>query len=400
MNFDFPSESDPRRAEVRQWFEANPSPTYAKMAKQGYISPHWPRPWGLGADPELQLIIDEEIERAGVTHPMRINSIAIHQCGQSLLTHGTPEQQNRFLPPALACEEKWCMLFSEPSGGSDLGNLRTTARRDGAHYVVNGQKIWNSLAHKAQVGVLIARTNPNLPKHRGLSVFLIDMNTPGVEVRPIVDMTGAEPEYNEVFLTDVRVPVDRLIGREGDGWRIVMEQLQSERMSMTKPGAVWGMGPTARELMQGLISTGKIQDPLVRDEAGKLYVEGELLRLLSLRSLSNRMNGRPAGHEGNLGKMIAAPHGQRLSDLAKRTQGPAGMIRDPDVLPLPDKNYGLFADWDYSYWFGPAATLGVGTQEILKNAVAERVLGLPRDVDPSASVPFNEVARGPARSAA
>ena len=285
------------------------------------------------------------------------------------------------------------MLFSEPSGGSDLGSLRTSARRDGDHYIINGQKIWNSMADKAQIGVVIVRTNPDVPKHKGLSIFLIDMKTPGVDVRPIMDMTGEEPEYNEVFLTDVRVPAKRMLGKEGDGWRIVMEQLQTERMGMTNPGAVWGFGPTARELILGLIQTDKIKDPVVRDEAAKIYVEGELLRLLTYRNLSNRINGKPPGLEANIGKMVASPHGQRMSDLAKRTQGPAGMIEQPEVLPLPDKDYGLFANWDYSYWFGVAATLGVGTQEILKNSVAERVLGLPRDLDPTAGVPYKEVAR-------
>ena len=302
MDFNLPAEDDPRRVEVRKWFEANPNPTYAQMAKQGYVVPHWPAPWGLSAEPELQLIIDQEIERAGIVHPMKVNSIAVNQCGQSLLTHGTEEQRQKFLPSALACEAKWCMLFSEPSGGSDLGAIRTTARKDGDHYVINGQKTWNSVANKAKVGVLIARTDPSVPKHKGMSVFLIDMKTPGVEVTPIVDMTGEEPEYNEVFLSDVRVPADRLLGREGDGWRIVLEQLQTERMGMTKPGAVWGFGPTARELMTGLMETGKIKDPLVRDEAAKLYVEGELLRLLTYRNLSNRINGKPAGLEANVGQ--------------------------------------------------------------------------------------------------
>ena len=304
-----------------------------------------------------------------------------------------------FLPSALACKSRWCMLFSEPSGGSDLGAIRTSARRDGDHYVINGQKIWNSIADKADVGVLIVRTIPDAPKHKGLSIFLIDMKSPGVDVRPIIDMTGEEHEYNEVFLTDVRVSEDRRLGNEGDGWRIVMEQLQTERMGMTKPGAVWGAGPTARELMTGLIESGKIKDPLFRDEAARLYVEGELLRLLTYRNLSNRINGKPAGLEANIGKMVASPHGQRLSDLAKRTQGPAGMIRNPDVLPLPDKSYGLFSNWDYAYWFGPAATLGVGTQEILKNSVAERVLGLPRDADPTAKIPFNEIGKSASKLA-
>lgn len=393
MDFNLPAEDDPRRAEVRKWFDENPKPTYAQMAKRGYVVPHWPAPWGLSAEPELQLIIDQEIERAGIVPPAKVNAIAVNQCGQSVATYGTKEQQHKFLPSALACESRWCMLFSEPSGGSDVAAVRTTARREGDHYVVNGQKIWNSNAHKAHVGVLVARTDSSAPKHKGLSMFLIDMNMPGVQVRPIVDMTGEEPEYNEVFLTDVKVPSDRLLGKEGDGWRIVIEQLQTERMGMTKPGAVWGFGPTARELMVGLVETGHIKEPLIRDEAAKLFVEGELLRLLTYRNLSKKINGKPAGLEANLGKMMASPHGQRISDLAKRTQGPAGMVRNSDVLPLPKGNYGLFSNWDYSYWFAPAATLGVGTQEILKNSVAERILGLPRDVDPSASVAFNEIGR-------
>ncbi len=393
MDFTLPGEDDPRRIEIRAWLEAHPKASYAQLAGRGLTAPNWPAPWGISAGPEEVLIIDEELHRAGITHPHLVNPIGVNQCGQSLLTWGTEEQRQRFLPPALACEEIWCMLFSEPSGGSDLGALRTAARREGDHYVVSGQKIWNSLAHKAAVGVLIARTDASKPKHKGLSVFLVDMKSPGITVRPITDMTGAEPEYNEVFLDEVRVPADRLLGREGDGWRIVMEQLQTERQGMTMPGAVWGSGPTARELVEGLIASGRIKDPAIRDQAARLYVEGELLRLLTYRHMSNKINGRPAGFEGNLGKMMAAPHGQRLSDLAKRSAGPAGMIDGADDLPLAEKDYGLFDSWDYAYWFAPAATLGVGTQEILKNAVAERILGLPRDTDPTAALPFNETGR-------
>ena len=399
MDFNLPADDDPRRIEVRRWFEQNPNCTYEQLAKKGYTVPHWPAPWGLAADPELQLIIEEEIERAGMKHPHSINPIAVNQCGQSLLVYGTEEMRQKFLPPSLACRELWCMLFSEPSCGSDLGALRTQARREGDHYVINGQKIWNSNAHISSIGVLLARTDPKVPKHRGISMFLIDMKAPGVEVRPIIDMSGHDPEYNEVFLTDVRVPVSSRLGEEGQGWQIVLEQLQTERMSMAKPGAIWGFGPTARELIYGLIESGKIKDPLVRDEAAKLYAEGELLRLLSARNLSKRINGTPAGLEANLGKMIASPHGQRLSELAKHTEGIAGMIRDEVELPLPKQNYGMFNTWDYCYWFGPAATLGVGSQEVLKNSIAERVLGLPRDIDPSAKTPFNEIGR-PALKAA
>lgn len=393
MDFNLPADDDPRRVEVRDWLEARPNVSYDELAEKGYAVPHWPAPWGLSADPETQLIIAQEIKRAGIVPPSTVNPIGVNQCGQSLLTHGTEEMRQKFLPAALACREIWCMLFSEPSGGSDLGALRTTARRKGDHYVINGQKIWNSNAHISQVGVVIARTDPSLPKHRGLSIFLIDMKAPGVEVRPILDMSGHPPEFNEVFLTDVRVPASDRLGAEGEGWQIVLEQLQTERMGMAKPGAIWGHGPTARELVSGLIETGKIKDPLVRDEAAKLYVQGEMLRLLVDRNLSKRINGTPPGLEANLGKMIASPHGQQLSDLAKRTEGVAGMVRGDDQLPLPKMDYGLFDTWDYCYWFGPAGTIGVGTQEILKNTVAERILGLPRDLDPSAKLPFSDIGR-------
>lgn len=393
MDFNLPGEQDPRRVEVRRWFNENPGATPAQLAERGYTAPNWPSPWGISADPELQIIIDEEIQRAGLPRPMSLNAVALNQCGQSLLTYGTEDQRERFLKPAVRCEQLWTMLFSEPSGGSDVAAIRTSARRDGDDYIVNGQKIWNSYAHKAHIGVLLVRTDPTVAKHKGLSMLLIDMRAPGVEVREIADLTGEPNEYNEVFLTDVRVPVANRLGEEGDGWRIVIEQLQTERMGMTKPGTVWGAGQTARELLSGLIETGRIADPLIREEAAKLYVEGEMLRLLSYRSLSNRINGKPAGDEGNVGKMIASPHGQRLSELAKRSQKAAGMVRNPDVLPLPPRDYGIFSNWDYSYWFGPASTLGVGTQEILKNVVAERVLGLPRDVDPTARMPFNEIGR-------
>jgi alkylation response protein AidB-like acyl-CoA dehydrogenase len=160
---------------------------------------------------------------------------------------------------------------------------------------------------------------------------------------------------------------------------------------MTQPGTVWGAGPTARELVDGLIQTGRIADPLIRDEAARLYIEGEILRLLSMRSLSNKINGKPSGIEGNAGKMVASPHGQKLSELAKRSQGVAGMVKNTDVLPLPNKNYGLFNNWDYTYWFSPATTLGVGTQEVLKNTIAERVLGLPRENDDTVGVPFKDI---------
>ena len=225
------------------------------------------------------------------------------------------------------------MLFSEPSGGSDLGALRTAARREGDHYIVRGQKIWTSLAHKSDIGVLVARTDPHAPKHAGLSQFLIDMNSPGVTVRPIIDMSGEENEYNEVFLDDVKVPADRLLGKEGDGWALSMSQLQTERVALSKPGAIWGAGPSARELVDGLIAVGATKDPLLRDEAAKLYIEGEVLRLLAYRAFSDRMNAKTSGHESAARKAIAAPHGQRIVDLAKRWRGCPGCQGRANAVP-------------------------------------------------------------------
>jgi alkylation response protein AidB-like acyl-CoA dehydrogenase len=395
MDFNLPGEDDSRRIQVRQWLADHPKPSYLQLFERGFTVPHWPVPWGLGADPELQLIIDDELARAGIRAPHHMNPVPINNCGQSLLKFGTEEQRERFLRPALACEEVWCMLFSEPSAGSDVGALRTTATRHGDHYVVRGQKMWTSLADRAQIGVLVARTDPSLPKHAGLSQFLIDMKSPGITVRPIADMTGESGEYNEVFFDDVVVPVDRLLGREGDGWKLSMLQLQTERVALSRPGAIWGSGPSARELVDGLIAAGRFRDPHIRDEAVKTWIEGEILRLLSLRSLSDRMNARESGPEGAVRKMIAAPHGQRLLDLAKRSQGIAGMVKDRNVLPMAKAERGPFSNWDHAYWWSPAVTLGVGTQEVLKNVVAERVLQLPREKDPTRHTPFNQIGKQP-----
>jgi len=396
MDFNLPGEDDPRRIEVRTWLAEPSNRGYKALAEHGYAVPHWPRPWGLGADPELQLIIDDEIARACIRAPHHVNPVPINNCGQSLLKYGTDAQRERFLKPALACEEIWCMLFSEPSAGSDVGALRTTARREGDHYVIRGQKMWTSLAEKAQIGVLVARTDSSAPKHAGLSQFLVDMNSPGITVTPIVDMTGEQSEYNEVFFDDVIVPADRLLGSEGDGWKLSMLQLQTERVALSRPGAIWGSGPSARELMEGLIASGRIRDPLVRDEAARLYVEGEILRLLALRSLSDRMNARNSGPEGAVRKMVAAPHGQRVLDLAKRSQGVHGMVKDRNVLPMSKGERGPYSNWDHAFWWSPAVTLGVGTQEVLKNVVAERLLALPRDPDPTRKTPWSSLHAQPA----
>ena len=256
------------------------------------------------------------------------------------------------------------MLFSEPSGGSDLGALRTVARRDGDHYVVKGHKIWTSLAHKAKVGVLVARTDSDQPKHKGLSQFLVDMDTPGIRIRPIIDMSAHENEYNEVFLEDVRIPADRLLGKEGEGWALCTTQLQTERVALSRPGAIWGHGPSARELVEGLAEVGALEDGAIRDEAAQIYRRRRDPAPAGLSRAQRPHERQGAGPEGAIHKMLAAPHGQRVVDLAKRSQGARGMIAGEKPFPsqLGDGD-DPYDDWDYAFWFSQAVTLGVGTQE-------------------------------------
>ncbi|MDP3174639.1 MAG: acyl-CoA dehydrogenase family protein [Phenylobacterium sp.] len=218
MDFDFPSMDDPRRADVRAWLEKNPKPTPRQLLESGYEVPHWPKPYGLGADPELQLIISQELDRAGVHR--NGNLLSATNLGPSLMTHGTPAAKERFLEKMLMGEERWAQMMSEPDAGSDLAALRTSAVRDGEEYVVNGVKIWSN-GGAADFGCVIVRTDPHAAKHAGLSVLIIDLKGPGVTSRPIYNMNQDPSDFKalfyEVFFDNVRVPVSNLIGQEGDG---------------------------------------------------------------------------------------------------------------------------------------------------------------------------------------
>ena len=371
MDFELPGEDDPRRVEVRAWLEAHPRPSGRDLAEAGYVAPHWPRPWGLDADPIHQLIIDDELRRAGVSRPP--NPIGIGWAGPTLIHAGTQEQKDRHLFPILSGEEMWCQLFSEPGAGSDLASLTTRAVRDGDTYVVNGQKIWTSLAHFSKFGILIARTNPDAPKHKGISYFICPMDTPGIEVRPIVEMTGAH-SFNEVFFDDVRIPAENLVGEENQGWSLAKVTLGNERVSLSGEGALWGRGPTARDLLDLVRKHGGVDDPLLRQRLAGLYIEAEVLRLIRLRTVSAVVQGRSPGPEASIRKALADEHGQHIMGLAKDLAGTAGMLTD--VGPLGE----AAAEWAYGYLFAPALTIGGGTSEVQRNIIAERVLGLPHDL--------------------
>jgi alkylation response protein AidB-like acyl-CoA dehydrogenase len=354
------------------------------LAQRGLVAPHWPAPWGIGADPTLQLIVDDELRRAGVRRPT--NTIGIGWAGPTLLFAGTTEQKDRYLPPLLAGEEIWCQLFSEPGAGSDLASLTTRAVLDGDQWVVQGAKIWTSYAHSAHLGILLARTEPDAPTHQGISYFICPMDSPGVTVRPLVDMTGAHT-FNEVFLDEVRLPAFNLVGARGQGWSLAKVTLGNERVSLSGAGALWGMGPTAADLVDAVRRSGGTRDALMRQRLAGLWGEGEILRLLRLRTVSATLAGTEPGPEASVRKALADEHGQRVMTLARDLTGARGMLQSTGpvtVHPMAGDEQQVGSAWpgglwDYGFLFAPALTIGGGTAEVQRNIIAERTLGLPHD---------------------
>jgi len=403
MDFELPPEDDPRRAEIRSWIEQHPSPSGRELAEAGYVAPHWPKPYGLDADPVHQLIIDDELRRAKIRRP--VNMIGIGWGGPTILHAGTQAQKDRYLIPLLAGEEMWCQLFSEPNAGSDLANLGTRAVRDGDTYVINGQKIWTSLAQFSQYGILIARTNPDAPKHKGISYFICPMDTPGIEVRPIIEMTGSHT-FNEVFLTDVRLPAENLVGDENEGWSLAKVTLGNERVSLSGGGALWGNGPSATDLFDLIRAQGGVHDPVLRQRAAEVYIESEILRLIRLRTVSAAIKGEPPGPEASVRKVLADEHGQRIMELAKDLRGTAGMLvgaddttdkpLDQSIVQASSLQWTDPSMWHFGFLFSQALTIGGGTGDVQRNIISERVLGLPHDVDVETGLTWSEAQRRPA----
>ncbi len=406
MDFDFPPDDDPRRSAVRAWLAEHPDPSGRELSEAGYVVPHWPAPWGLSADPMHQLIIDDELTRAGVSMPR--NPIGIGWAGPTILLAGTEDQKRTYLPPLLAGEEFWCQMFSEPDAGSDLAGLSTRAVRDGDEYVVNGTKIWTSGGHHAKYGILIARTDPDVPKHKGISYFICPTDLPGLSMSPIIDMTTAH-SFNQVFFDDVRLPASLRVGEEGDGWRLAKVTLSNERVSLSSAGSLWGAGPSAADLLDLVRARGGCGDRRVRQRAAALHIEAEVLRLNRLRTLSARLNGRTPGPEASIQKIMADEHGQHVMALAKELAGTRGMLAGSGPEgELPARARGgateLTSDrfghddvdpiWSYGFLFSPALTLGGGTFAVQRNIVAEMVLGLGRETNVEAGKTWSEARRG------
>jgi len=367
------------------------------------VAPHWPAPWGLDATPLEQLVIDDELRRAGVRRPA--NPIGIGWAGPTLVHAGTPAQQQRYLPPLLAGEELWCQLFSEPDAGSDLASLTTKAVADGDGWVVTGRKVWTSFAHVAHQAILLARTDPAAPAQEGISYFVCPMDAPGVTVRPIVDMTGSH-SFNEVVLDEVRLGSEHLVGRLHHGWALAKVTLGNERVSLSGEGALWGMGPTASDLAADVAAGGQRLRPDLRRRLTEVWAEGEVLRVLRLRAVSAALAGRAPGPEASVRKALADRHGQRVMQLAKELAGPCGMLaggaglssaspvvagagpgelgtgEGPDAEHASTPATGAPHEgrpkvpaelWAMGFLFSPALTIGGGTAEVQRDIIAERV---------------------------
>ena len=338
---------------------------------------------GLDMAPALQARIDERLDVATPHRPRSIDVLGHGMGAPMLIAHGTREQQDRWLGPMFAGEEIWCQLFSEPGAGSDLAGLATRAVRDGDEWVVNGQKVWTTAAHVARWGMLVARTDPDLPKHKGLSYFIMDMEAPGVEVRPLRQMTG-EAEFNEVYMTDVRIPDGNRIGDVGDGWRVALTTLMNERVAI---------GGRMSERGEGFIGElvavwqHSARDPARRDDLMRLWVEAEAARLTNMRAAQNRVAGTP-GPEGSTAKLVYAELNKKIFELATDLMGPEAMLYDSYQMTQPEPGVEANSDVRRRFLRTRANSIEGGTSEIMKNILGERVLGLPGEPRVDKDIPW------------
>jgi alkylation response protein AidB-like acyl-CoA dehydrogenase len=304
-------------------------------------------------------------------------SVGLGMVVPTLLAHGTDAQKARFIPPLLQGEEIWCQLFSEPGAGSDLAGLTTRAERDGDEWLVNGQKVWNSFAHVAEWGILLARTNWDVPKHRGITYFLVEMSTPGIEARPLRQITGVA-HFNETFLTDVRIPHDQVVGDVDGGWGVAQTTLMSERALIGG-----GMGLGFRDYLELARHFDRTRDPEIRQRLASAYTRFEILRLLGERARAAAKAGKPLGPESSVAKLAISQHVAENGDLALAIEGAAGMATGTDAFES--------GFWQQSFLGQWGIRIGGGTEQVQRNILGERVLGLPPEPRPDKTEPFRDV---------
>jgi alkylation response protein AidB-like acyl-CoA dehydrogenase len=366
-------------ADYRDWY-----PTFADS---GLVAPTWlPEHGGLGVGNDIARAIETVLAPLRLT---RLNPLGLNNAAAALFSHGTEEQRLRFLPPIVRNEEKWCQLFSEPGAGSDLASLATRAVRDGDHWVISGQKVWTTWADEADFAILLARTDPDQPKHKGITYFLLDMHQPGVEVRPLRQITG-EAEFNEVFLDGARVPDEHRVGEINDGWRVSASTLSSERQMVSGSGS-GGMGRLGGSGAERLISlareTGRWDDPVVRRKIMRLWAQEQIRGWTNARVRAALSAGQSPGAASSIGKVHQATLNQQIQNLMVDLLGTAAVAwpatGDPDQLPR--EVHGMLRSL-------ANATEG-GTTDINKNILGERVLGLPKEPDPWKGKPWKEIPR-------
>jgi alkylation response protein AidB-like acyl-CoA dehydrogenase len=395
MDFKYSSEQQAFREDLRAWLEArsgdgqiqdNEPASLEAMVERGKVwqrdlydggwcGIHWPAAYGgRGAGLVEQIIFQEEMARVG--SPQLINLLALTLVGPVIIAHGTEAQKKRYLEPILKAEEIWCQGYSEPGAGSDLASLSTRAVRDGDSYVINGQKVWTSYAQYAQWCILLARTDIDVPKHKGITMLIVDMSSPGIEVRPLTQMNG-DAEFNEVYFEDVRVPIDNVVGGEGRGWEMAVALLMHERATLTFQRQL-----QSRVALSELIEFSKsyeakgsrlADDPLWRQELARSWVDSEAMRLTALRHLTKQLNGGSPGPEGSMEKLFWSEMYQRMLWRAVDACGPFSMLAPEDPLaPAAGR-------WMHQMLYSRGRTIAAGTSEIQRGIIAQRVLGLPRD---------------------
>jgi alkylation response protein AidB-like acyl-CoA dehydrogenase len=355
-----------------------------RLHEAGWAGITWPTEYGgRGLGPTFEQIFHDEQAAYGVSSAMF--AVGIGMAGPTIIEHGTGRQKARFLPALLRGEEVWCQLFSEPGAGSDLAGITTRAERDpaGTGWVVNGQKVWTSYARHSAFGILLARTDADRPKHRGITYFLLDMATPGIEVRPIPQMNGSA-EFNQVFLSDVRVPDDRVLGAVNGGWRVAMSTLASER------GLVGTDWPGFAELLVAARAAGSADDPVTRQRLVQVYTGEQLLRFLGYRAKTALGRGEPLGPLASLINLLFASHLKRTGDTVLSALGARGMADDHGGAGA--SAVGDDADWTYLFLTWPCVRIASGTDEIQRSVIGERGLGLPPEPRVDKDVPFRDLA--------
>ena len=360
----------------------------AKKAAAGFAGITWDPQWGgRGGTPIQQVIYSQEEARYNVSKGYF--DIGLGMCIPTLMTYGKPEQLERYVRPALRGEEIWCQLFSEPSAGSDVAGLRTRAVRDGDDWVINGQKIWTSGAHYCDYGILLVRTDPNAAKHAGLTMFFLDMKSPGVEVRRIKQISGTS-NFNEVFFTNVRIPDAQRLGAVGAGWKVSITTLMNERLAVGE-----APGPDSADIL-ALVSSLEldgepaIANPAVRERLADWYVKTQGLKYTRFRSMTALSRGQTPGPEASIAKVISANKLQEIASFGMDLLGQSGAIMDPELAPKQ-------AWFQEALLYAPGMRIAGGTDEILRNIIAERVLGLPGDVRVDKTAPFSQLPQGGAK---